>query len=66
MTVTMTAKDRWRVDLRPDHEAAVEFASKTMAELFSDLVDAGVAPKTALERVAGLRASAASEDTKTT
>lgn len=61
MTVTVTDEGRFRVDLRPDHEAAVEFRSRTMAENFMDLVDAGVPPKDALERVAGMRASAASE-----
>ena len=64
MTVTVTDEGRFRVDLRPDHEAAVEFRDKAMAEEFADLVDAGVAPTTALERVAGLRASAASEATE--
>ena len=60
MTVTVTDRGSWRVDLRPEHEAAVEFRSKTMAKEFAALVAAGVPPKTALERVAGLRASAAS------
>lgn len=64
MTVTLTTDGRFRVDLRPDHEAAVEFRSKEMAERFADLVDAGVPPTTALERVAGLRASAASAATE--
>jgi hypothetical protein len=61
MTVTLTTDGRFRVDLRPDHEAAVEFRDKAMAEQFADLVDAGVPPTTALERVAKMRASAASE-----
>lgn len=60
MTVTMTDDRRWRVDLRPTYKAAVHFSSKTMAEAFLDLIDGGVPPATALERVAGRRESAAS------
>lgn len=66
MTVTLTPEGRWRVDLRPTYKAAVHFRSKAMAEEFMGLVAAGVEPKTALERVAGLRASAASAATETT
>lgn len=38
---------------------------KAMAEQFADLVDAGVEPTTALERVAGLLVSPVSTETKT-
>lgn len=65
MTVTLTDDGRFRVDLRPDREAAVEFRSRTMAEEFADLIAAGVEPKTALERVAGLLVSPVSTETKT-
>jgi hypothetical protein len=55
MTLTTTTEGRWRVDLRPDHEAAVEFRSFTMAQTFMDLIDAGQEPMRALRNVIELR-----------
>lgn len=66
MTVTMTDEGRWCVDLRPVARYVVKFRDKTKAEEFADLVDAGVPPAEALERVVGMRASAASAATETT